>query len=199
MYLRLGRGHRVSSHPTQLTELFPTRKSISEAPERNKNLKMLFSVFPQPVWSSGPSTGLVSLSFFSRWQRACQGEKMQPLAAGPRCTRPATGKRGETTSDKKRVKHWRPWGNSKSPIRWWLSSLKDKWREKQRKRKNVSSRLNGAWNCITKPGSNTCFSDLDEGDLHQVRTILHLRKHSHHKTEVTIQISARIKISLSYL
>lgn len=37
------------------------------------------------------------------------------------------------------------------------------------------------WNCVTKPDSDTCFSYLDEGDLQQVGTVLHIRKYSHHE------------------
>lgn len=44
-----------------------------------------------------------------------------------------------------------------------------------------------------------CFSYLDEGDLQQVDTNLHISKYSNHKKQVTIQISARIKIILSHL
>lgn len=113
------------------SEVFPTSRSISRSSWKVQCRKTPFPYF-HGLWGfSNLLTGLVSLSLLqvTAWHRGSDtGQKMQLLAASHSC--PSSGTKGKMKSYQKSMKHKRLRINYKSPICWWLSSLKEKLREK---------------------------------------------------------------------
>lgn len=113
------------------SEVFPTSGSISRSPWKEQHLKTPFPYF-HGLWGfCSLLAGLVSLSLLqvTAWHRGSDtGQKMQLLVASHSC--PSSGTKRKMKSYQKSMKHKRLRINYKSLICWWLSSLKEKSREK---------------------------------------------------------------------